>query len=136
MSSPRQTAVVRWAATLGLVLAVGALGSRPVLGESGAGGGHRAKLDRHLQEVKGRPSQPVRVIVRTAKGKQAVVGDRLARRGRTKGADLDYDAFVADVTGSDVAELERDPDVLGVSTDALLRAISERRLWKGGLAVV
>jgi len=119
--SPRRSTVVRWVAIVGLFLAVGALGSRPVLGESGGGTGHRAKLDRYLQDVKGRPSESVRVIVRTAKGKQALVGDRLERRGRKKAGELpSLNAFVADVTGADVAELERDRDVLGLSTDALV----------------
>jgi serine protease AprX len=94
---------------------------RPVLGESGGGTGHRGKLDRYLQEVKGRPSESVRVIVRTAKGKQAPVGDRARAARAQDGGDLaSLNAFVADVTGADVAELERDPDVLGVSTDALV----------------
>ena len=121
MSSQRHSLVLRWIATAALFLAVGALGSRPLLGESGSTGGHRAKLDRHLQDVKGQASESVRVIVRTAKGKRESVGDRLERRGRQRAGDLaSLDAFVAEVTGSDVAELEQDPDVLGVSTDAVV----------------
>ena len=50
----RHLRAARWFAILGLFLAVGAFGSRPVLGESSSNGGHRAKLDRHLQDVKGR----------------------------------------------------------------------------------
>jgi serine protease AprX len=117
----RHSRIVRWIATSALFVAVGPLGSRPLLGESGRDIGHRAKLDRHLQDVKGRASESVRVIVRTVKGKETVVGDRLERRGRKRAGDLaSLNAFVAEVTGSDVAELERDPDVLGVSTDALV----------------
>lgn len=122
-----QSTVVRWIATVALFIAVGALGSRPVLGESNGSSGHRAKLDRYLQDVKGKPSESVRVIVRTVKGKGGSVGARLKSRGRTKGRDLaSLNAFVADVTGSDVAELERDPDVLGVSTDALVSSFGSR----------
>ena len=120
--SHRHSLVVRWIAVIGLFLSVGALGSRPVLGDSGSQhAGKGSKLDRHLQDVKRRPGETVRVIVRTVKGKQASVGERLERRGRKKAGDLDsLSAFVAEVTGSDVAELERDPDVLGVSTDVLV----------------
>jgi serine protease AprX len=121
VSSRRHSPVARWIATAALFLAVGTVGSRPLLGDSGSSGGHRAKLDRHLHDVKGKASESVRVIVRTAKGKQTAVADRLERRGRTRAGELaSLNAFVADVTGSDVAELERDPDVLGVSTDAVV----------------
>jgi len=47
----RHSPAVRWIATCGLFLAIGVLGSRPVLGDSDASGGQRAKLDRRLQEV-------------------------------------------------------------------------------------
>ena len=81
-----------------------------------------SKLDRHLQEIGVTSTKPVRVIVRTASGKSDAVGKRLKDRGRQKIADLaSIGAFVANVQGSDLGALENDPDVIGVSTDAVVK---------------
>ena len=80
-----------------------------------------SKLDKHLQAVKGRLDSRERVIIRTAGGRKRHVEERLQRRGKWSKADLaSVNAFVADVEGADLAALEADPDVLGVSTDAVV----------------
>jgi hypothetical protein len=68
----------------------------------------------------------VRVIVRTAKGKRRRRGAP-GRHGSSKKGDLpSIGAFAADVTGADLGDLDRDPDVLGVSTDALVSSFGSR----------
>ena len=122
-SSSHRRAAIRPVAALCLLLAgLFSVGSRPIAGETGDKPKAKAsKLDRHLEKMARTPGATVRVIVRTAKGKGADVETRLARRGSFKQGDLpSIGAFAADVTGSDLGELERDPDVLGVSTDAVV----------------
>jgi hypothetical protein len=121
--SSRRLATVRpLAALFVLVTALLTVGSHPIVGQAGGKTrGHASKLDRHLQALTSQPGGTVRVIVRTAKGKADGVEERLARRGSFKHGDLpSIDAFAADVTDADLRDLDEDPDVLGVSTDAVV----------------
>ena len=124
-SSSHRRAAIRPVAALCLLLAgLFSVGSRPIAGEAGDKPKVKAsKLDRHLEKMARTPGATVRVIVRTAKGKAADVETRLARHGSFKQGDLpSIGAFAADVTGSDLGDLDHDPDVLGVSTDAVVSA--------------
>ena len=128
-SSSHRRAAIRPVAALCLLLAgLFSVGSRPIAGETDDKPKVKAsKLDRHLEKMARTPGATVRVIVRTAKGKAADVETRLARRGSFKQGDLpSIGAFAADVTGSDLGELEHDPDVLGVSTDAVVTQLRHR----------
>jgi len=83
-----------------------------------------SKLDRVLQKAAAAddPSEQ-RVIVRTRPGRLEAVADRLAKHGdrvRTKHRRLE--SFTATVHGEDLRALESDPDVQGVSTDAIITA--------------
>ena len=131
-SSSHRRSAIRPVAALCLLLAgLFSVGSRPIAGETGDKPNVKAsKLDRHLEKMARTPGATVRVIVRTAKGKAAEVETRLARRGSFKQGDLpSIGAFAADVTGSDFGELEHDPDVLGVSTDAVVSAFGSGLNW-------
>ena len=118
----RHRSARRIGAFLALIVAIVVAGSRPMTGASQKAPVKHSKLDRQLQQAKANPSAHVRVIVRTAKGKRDEVSDRLERKGGWKAGDLDsIGGFVADISGSSLADLEQDSDVLGVSTDAVVQ---------------
>ena len=126
----------RVGAFLALILAIVVFGSRPITGESPKGPKH-SKLDRHLQDAKANPSAHVRVIVRTAKGKGGEVSDRLARKGGKKAGELaSIGGFVAEVSGSSLADLEQDSDVLGVSSDAVVQNFASELDLAGAAATL
>jgi serine protease AprX len=100
------------------------VGPAPAAAE-GPGKPAPSKLDRHLQQLKAAPSGTARVIVRTKDGKQDAVAGRLGRRGRRTKANLSsLEGFVSTVNASDLGALERDPDVVGVSTDAVVQSFA------------
>ena len=114
----------RLTASMALVAAVICIGLTQVAPEAaGQVQARPSKLDRHLQDVKRDPGGRERVIVQTAHGKKGDVEERLKKRGKSRKADLrSVNGFVADVEGADLAALEADPDVLHVSTDAVVQS--------------
>jgi serine protease AprX len=78
-----------------------------------------SKLDKVLQEALANPPKTTRVIIRTRPGSQDTLKRTLRGHGdaiETEHASID--AFTATVHGEDLAALEADPSVLGVSIDA------------------
>ena len=103
-------------------IAVAALSAAPH-SESGAHPKRDSTLGRHVYGS-------VHVIVRTQPGQADVVANTLAQRGRTiyrKHSVIN--AVSASVTDSDLSALDADPNVLSISTDAVLIA---RPGWQNG----
>src|ERR1700741_657358 len=80
------------------------------------------KLDRVLQRLAARGDDVKhRVIVRTRHNRAAAVADRLAKHGdHVESQHARIDAFTATVHGADLSALVADPDVDGVSVDAVI----------------
>ena len=80
------------------------------------------KLDRELvRALKERTESTRRVIIRTPPGGRDRVKDKLSILGQTaSGEHARIDALSAELTLDDVQALANDPDVLSVSTDAIV----------------
>jgi serine protease AprX len=122
---PRSSLVRSASLVIALVLVLGALGTRAISGDAADKSRKHPKLDRHLEDIVGKRTKPVRVIVRTARGKSLAVGTKVKNHGGAKLADLtSVGGFVATVDGAGLAKLEQDPDVVGVSTDAVITSFA------------
>jgi hypothetical protein len=83
-----------------------------------------SKLDRVLRKAAETADESAqRVIVRTRRGQTSAVADRLKKHGdRIESEHRRLDSFSATIHGTDLQALERDPDVQGVSVDAVITA--------------
>src|SRR4029453_16765706 len=83
-----------------------------------------AKLDRVRKQAADRgDSSDQRVIVRTRRDRGAAVADRLKRHGdHVESEHRRLNSFTAVVHGDDLRALEADPDVEGLSVDAIVMA--------------
>ena len=95
----------------------------PVVNHARGGDTHR-KLDRVLRKAaESDDNSPQRVIVRARSGRALDVAARRKKHGdRIEAEHGRLNAFTATIHGRDLAELEGDPDVEGVSIDAVLTA--------------
>ncbi len=85
----------------------------------------RAKLDLAVAKaaVNRTGNQPV--IVRVASGARAAVRDRLTAGGhRIKGEHASIDGLAVEVSATALLELAKDPDILSISSDAIVTATS------------
>ena len=93
-----------------------------------AGGGapkeKPTKLDKVLRKAADAGDKSAqRVIVRTRKGHTSAVADRLKKHGdRVESEHRRLNSFTATVHGDDLRALEADPDIEGLSVDAIIAA--------------
>ena len=117
----RGSALVRLVAAL-LV----AVFSYPAVNHAGGGAPKEkpTKLDRVLRKAaEAGDTSAQRVIVRTRKGHTSAVADRLKKHGdRVESEHRRLSSFTATVHGDDLRALEADPDVEGLSVDAIIAA--------------
>ena len=100
--------------------------SYPAVNHAGGGAPKEkpTKLDRVLRKAADAGDKSAqRVIVRTRKGHISAVADRLTKHGdRVESKHHRLNSFTATVHGEDLRALEADPDIEGLSVDAIIAA--------------
>ena len=100
--------------------------SYPAVNHAGGGAPKEkpTKLDKVLRKAADAGDKSAqRVIVRTRKGHTSAVADRLTKHGdRVESEHHRLNSFTATVHGEDLRALEADPDVEGLSVDAVIAA--------------
>src|SRR6185503_18659525 len=111
---------MKWPLSAVVVVSVTVL-TLPVVNYARGGDKHR-KLDRVLRKAaETGDDSPQRVIVRARAGRALDVAARRKKHGdRIESEHGRLNAFTATIHGRDLVELEADPDVAGVSIDAVL----------------
>src|SRR5580765_5243221 len=89
-----------------------------------AAAGPHSKLDRHLQKTAKGDSGTYRVIIRTRNGQRGAVAGSVRQRGDgVYGDHPGVEGLSVEVSARTLRELEKNPDVESISTDADLDAL-------------